>query len=289
MTLGSRTGYLFVAFPLAAITLFTLVPTAAGVLASLFDWNGIGRPRFVGPANFIALFDPSVDPLFWRSVANTVAFALITTPIATIAGFLLALPASADWFVGRTLVRACLFLPTIISIVAVGVLWRWLLSDEIGPVPNALRAIGLRPPNFLQDGLWPMASIMAVQVWRGVGFAFVLYLAAFSGVDRSLTEAAAVDGATGWRSVWHVSRPQVRPTTAFLLITGVIGSLQVFDIVLAMTAQAVSGTTIVLNYSIYDEFRQSRLGYASAIGVVIFALSAALTAAQARLLRERSA
>ncbi len=153
--------------------------------------------------------------------------------------------------------------------------------------PGAIRSVGLRPPSFL-DGSWAFASIVLVQIWRGVGFCFVLYLAALAGVNRNLYEAARVDGASRWAVVRHITWPAVGPMTVFLLVTGVIGALQVFDVVWAMTSRAETDATRVLNLYIFREFKQSRLGYAAAIGVVIFSLTMIVTWAQLRLLRGRT-
>lgn len=280
------TAILFVWFPIAILAVFTLAPTAAGLVLSLFTWDGAGRPAWAGLSNFRGL---ARDPMFWPSVRNTLLFVAGTVPATVLLAFALAVLADAAWFRGRTLVRTCIFIPTIVSVIAVGVVGRAVLQRDGGLVPELMRAAGLTPPGFLDEGYWPLASIMAVQVWRGVGFCFVLYLAALAGVNRSLYEAARVDGASRWSVVRHVTWPQVSPMTVFLLVTGVIGALQVFDIVWAMTLQAESTRTTVLNLQIYREFDRSRYGYASAIGVVIFALTLAATAGQLWVMRGRTA
>jgi ABC-type sugar transport system permease subunit len=286
----SRPGlspYAFVAFPLAILAVFSLAPTAAGLALSLFNWNGSGIPRFVGLENFRGLFS---DPRFTPALRNTLLFVLGTVPASTFLGFLLAVAVHAKWFVGRTLARSLFFLPTVISIVAIGFVWRWLLNDQGGLVPAFLRAIGIsRPPNLLQEGSWPLVSIIIVQIWRGVGFCMVLYLAALSNVNESLYEAAEVDGADRPQVLRHITWPQVAPTTVFLLVTGVIGALQVFDIVWGVTAGTETDSCNVLNLYVLREFQHSRLGYAAAIGVVIFLLTLAATGTQLAVLRRRSA
>ena len=280
----SRSAYLFIALPMAVLFVFTLLPTVAGLALSLFSWDGSGRPAFVGVQNFVQL---ARDESFRPAVRNTLLFVVATVPISVLAAFGLAVIASAPWFRGKTVARTCIFLPTIVSIIAVGVVWRWLLADQGGLLPGAIRSVGLRPPSFL-DGSWAFASIVLVQIWRGVGFCFVLYLAALAGVNRNLYEAARVDGASRWAVVRHITWPAVGPMTVFLLVTGVIGALQVFDVVWAMTSRAETDATRVLNLYIFREFKQSRLGYAAAIGVVIFSLTMIVTWVQLRLLRGRT-
>lgn len=297
MPRSSRNAYAFLAVPLAALFLFTLLPTIAGLLLSFFSWGGSGLPRFVGLENFTNL---SRDPKFLPSLINTLVFVLLSVPLSTALGFVLAVAVNAEWFLGRTFARTALFLPTVASIVAVGFVWRWALDDRGGIIPNLLRAVHIAPPDFLQGGpilsiagldilAWPMLSVIVVQVWRTTGFCMILYVAALQNVHGSLYEAAEIDGASRWSALRHITLPQVAPTTAFLLVTGVIGALQVFDIVWAMTGTIESSATDLLNLRIFREFQQSRLGYAAAIGVVIFTLTAAVTAAHATIANRRSA
>lgn len=301
----SLTPWAFVGFPLAVLIVFTLVPTVVGLALSLFQWGGQGPPRFVGIDNFRSLWH---DPRFWPALRNTIVFVLLTVPASTFIGFALALAVHARWFRAKAAARTMLFLPTIVSIIAIGFVWRWVLESKGGLLPAAIRAAGLEPPDFLQGGpvfsftsksgtgafhyaeyaawfTWPLLSIMLVQVWRTVGFSMVLYLSALSSVSESLYEAAEVDGASRWQVMRRVTWPLVRPMTAFLLITGAIAGLQVFDIVWAITVTAETDATNVLNLYVYREFQQSRLGYAAAIGVVIFSLTIVATVTQLALTR----
>ncbi|MCC6426575.1 MAG: sugar ABC transporter permease [Phycisphaerales bacterium] len=291
---GRRNAYLFLAFPLTVLFIFTLAPTVLGLGLSLFSWAGSGAPRFVGLENFRALLG---DPRFTPALRNTLVFVIATVPPTVLIGFLLAVAVHAKWFVGKTLVRTALFLPTVVSIVAIGFVWRWMLDAQGGMLPIVLRGVGIDPPDFLQGGPvvsffpwleWPMLSVIAVQVWRTIGFCMVLYLAALQGINESLYEAAEVDGAGRWHAMRHITWPQVAPMTVFLLVTGVIGALQVFDIIWAMTNGTETNATVVLNLYVFREFQQSRLGYAAAIGVVIFALTVVATAGQLALVRRRA-
>jgi ABC-type sugar transport system permease subunit len=283
-------AWAFLAVPAAVLGAFVLLPTVLGLAGAFFDWDGSGVPRFAGLANFRALWQ---DARFLPAARNTAVFALLTVPVQVLAGFLLAAAVNAPWFPGKAAARTMLFMPTVVSIIAIGFVWRWMLDREGGLVPSMLRAAGARPPDFLQGGpvlpflpqvSWPMLSIAAVQVWRMAGFCMVLYLAALQAVPASLYEAAEIDGASRWQTLRRITWPSVAPMTAFLAVTGAIGALQVFDVVWAMTAEAESQSTIVLNTLIYREFQQSRFGFASAVGVVIFLATAAILAGP-RLLR----
>ncbi len=140
-------------------------------------------------------------------------------------------------------------------------------------------------PDWLGNSGWGLTTIIVVSIWRGLGFSIVLYLAALTSVPRSLYDAAAVDGAGGWQTLWNVTWPGVRPMTVFLMITGTITALQVFDIVLLMIGKAQQDGTDVLNLYLYREFTANRLGFAAAIGVVVLLMTVVITVAQAWSLR----
>lgn len=293
----SLTAGAFLAFPMAVLFIFTLVPTLAGLVLSCFSWSGSGTPRFVGFENFAGLFS---DARFWPALLNTLVFTLLTVPASTLAAFALAAIVNAPWFRARGIVQAALFLPTIVSIVAIGFVWRWLLDDSGGLLPDMLRSLGLPAPSFLQGGsliaiggvnvlAWPMVSLAAVQVWRTVGLGVILYVAAMQSVSPSLFDAAEVDGAGRWRTLRAITWPSVRPMTVFLLVTGVMGAFQAFDLMWAITGAADSAATDVLNWFAFRQFQQNRLGYAAAAGSVIFALTALATLLQMSFARRREA
>ncbi len=279
----SRNAWFFLAFPLTIIVVFTALPSLAGIVMSFFEWSGGGSPRFIGLENYRAL--NAAGP-FWPALRNTLAFAIVTVPITVGGAFLIAAALNAEWFRGRTTLRTILFIPTIVSIVAIGFIWRWVLDPSpAGLLNHVLEWVGLQRevlPDWLGHSPWGLATIMAVSIWRGLGFCVVLYLAALGGVPRSMYDAAAVDGATSWQTLWHITWPGVRPMSFFLLITGMIGALQVFDIILVMIGTNATGWTDVLNLYLYREFTLNRLGYASALGVVILLLTIVITAIQWR-------
>lgn len=272
---------MMLAFPLTVIAVFTALPTAAGVALSAFEWDGGGAPRFVGLENVRSLL--LADPQFRFALRNTVLFAVATVPLTTIAAFLVAVAVHARWFRGARLAQVILFLPTVVSIVAIGYIWRWILDPHAGLLNGGLAALGLdAAPIWLGDTPWALAAIVFIQVWRNLGFCVVLYLAALAGVPRSPLEAAGVDGAGSWRTTLHITWPSVRPMTIFLLITGAIWALQVFDLVWVLTGGAEQRWTDVLNLHLYREFAANRLGYAATIGVAVLVLSAVVTIVQLR-------
>ena len=286
----TRSAYLFLLFPLGVLFVFTLVPTVLGLALGFFAWDGGPEPRFVGLKNFA---DLAGDAKFGPALKNTLVYVVGSVPPMVLIGFLLAAAVNARWFRGRVIVRTLYFLPTILSVVAIGYVWRWLLEPEAGLLNWVLTLVGFRfehPPDWINNPDTALHSIIAVTVWRGIGFCMVIYLASLATINRSLYEAAEVDGASPGQVLLHITWPQVAPTTIFLFITNVIWSLQVFDIVFVMTGQAENDATNVLNLYIYRLFTYGQLGYAAAVGVVIFAITLGVTALQlAWATRERRA
>lgn len=276
-----------VAFPLAVLAAFVLLPTLLGLSLSFFEWDG-GRnaPVFVGLRQYRLLF--SADPAFAWATLNTVVFVVASVPVTVAAAFLVAVAVHARWFRGRAIARTLLFMPTIVSLAAVGFVWRWILDAQAGVLSWAVRGVAT-PPDWLHEGYWALASIVVVSIWRNIGFCLVLYLAALGNVSHSLYEAAALDGATRSRTIRSVTWPAVAPMTTFLLVTQTISALQVFELVFVLTGQQETDHTSVLNLLVYREFIRGELGYAAAIGGVIFALTALATAAQLLFRRRASA
>lgn len=277
-----------IAVPAGVLIVFVLLPTILGLGLSLFEWGG-GRewPVFIGLRHFQLLF--SRDPGFGWAMLNTFVLVAASVPPTVLGAFLLATIVHARWFRGRALVRTLLFMPTIVSLAAVGFVWRWILDDQAGVASWAVRLFGLAPPDWLNEGYWGLASIVVVSVWRNLGFCLVLYLAALAGVRESLYEAAVLDGAGRVRVLRSITWPQVAPMTTFLVVTQTISALQVFELVFVLTGQQETDYTSVLNLMVYREFIRGELGYAAAIGAVIFGITALATAAQLVLSRRAEA
>ncbi|MCZ6754607.1 MAG: sugar ABC transporter permease [Gemmatimonadetes bacterium] len=281
-----RAGWAFVAFPLTVIFVFTALPTLACVGLSFFDWSGGGVPRFVGLENYRAAL--TRDPQLWLALRNTLVFAIGTVPVTVVLGFLVAVALHARWFRGKAAACTMFFLPTVMSIVAVGFVWQWMLNPRAGLLKVLLGTSGGDLPEFLGDTWLGLGTLIFVQIWRNLGFGVVLYLVALSRVPKSIYDAASVDGAGPWHTTWRITWPTVRPMTAFLLITGAIWALQVFELDLVMTGWSPQRFNDMLNTHIFREFKNGRLGYSATVGVVLLSMIAAITYAQFRWLRAGS-
>lgn len=278
-------AYGFLAFPLLIIAFFVLLPSLGSILLSFFHYDGSSTvpPRFLGLDNYKLLFFS--EPLFWGTVRNTFVFALSVVPLTVGLGFLFALPLNADWFVGRHLVRLLFFLPSVVSIVAIGFVWQWIFNPSFGLLNGLMDSVGLPPQPWLGHPRWAMPCVVLIAVWHGLGFSVILYSAALQNIPAELYEAAGLDGATAWQQAVHVTWPLVAPTTLFLFITGLIAAFQVFDLVYIMTAGGPANATNVLNNLLYRKFIENDLGVAAAISVVIFGIILLITLAQTKLIQ----
>jgi multiple sugar transport system permease protein/raffinose/stachyose/melibiose transport system permease protein len=186
----------------------------------------------------------------------------------------------------RTVFRVGYYLPVVTSIVAIAVIWRFLLDPDFGLVNGLLKQVGVTGPNWLGSPALAMPCIIVIGVWRNLGNTMVLFLAGLQGIPEDVYEAARIDGATPWREFWRVTLPLLRPTVLFVAVITSIGYLQVFEEPLVMTQGGPLNRTLSVSMYLYQEgFNFFHLGYASSIGYTLFVVIAAVTALQFRLLR----
>lgn len=289
----ARTALLFVAPQVIGLLVFTAGPLVASLGLSFTHWDLVApQPTFTGLENWLHLFgDDRIPAVLW----NTVRFILVSTT-----SFLLfSLIAALLTYTPRRMVglyRAALFLPYVLSQIAVGVVWRWMFNSQSGPITLGVELLGIPSPDWLLDPLTAMPSIAMVVTWQTVGYGMTLYISALQGVPMTLLEAATIDGANRWQRFRHVTIPLISPTVFFLSITSLIGAFQLFDPVVAMTGASVGGSgpataggpsnstrTIVLymynQMFNYDE-PISGLGYAAAIAWMLAMLIFIVTAVQ---------
>lgn len=260
---------------------FNIFPILYAAYLSLLNWDGLGQASFAGLANYLELIR---RPDFWNSLAVTAYYAAGVTIFGLMAGLLIALGLNRGVH-GLALYRSAYFTPVITATVAAGIVWTYLFDPVNGPVNIGLRALGLKGPNWLAQPEWAMPAVIVVGVWKRLGFNMVIYLAGLQSIPREYHEAAAVDGAGLWAKFRHVTWPLLAPTTVLLAIMSLIDSFQVFDQVYVMTFGGPLGSTEVLGLYLYREaFRLFHLGYAAAVGWVIFFVVFLVTLLQWRVL-----
>lgn len=258
----------FVGPNISLFTIFIIVPVISALLLSLFEWNLVAPPRFVGLANFVAI---AQDARALNSILRTV-FLIIGGVLPTVLlGFLLAVLIDTK-FRGIRLFRSLYLMPIVISFVASAILWSWIFDPRSGPVNQMLSALGIIGPDWLSSTGWSLPAVTIVMIWLRLPVAILLYLAAIQGVNPSLLEAARIDGANTIARMRHIIWPAVAPVTLFVLITTLRGVLfDSFDVVKVMTNGGPIGSTDILIKYIYDAaFQELRLGYASALSAVLF-------------------
>jgi multiple sugar transport system permease protein len=273
---------------------FLIFPMLYALAMSFSNWNPASLTaelNFTGLQNYQRiLFE---NPLFWVSLRNTIYFALLDVPANLIVALALAvLINSLKRF--PDLFRTLYFLPVLTSAVAAAIIWQWILQPRFGLVNSTLamvfESLGLRVqlPNYLNNSTFAMPSLVAMGVWKGYGYTMIIFLAALQGIPQSLYEAARVDGADGPRCFIHLTLPLLAPAVLFVVLTGIIGTLQVFVPMYLLTKGGPVDATRTVVYILFDEaFVKSRFGYASALSFVLFILIMAVTLLQRRLLQSQ--
>ena len=277
--------YLYILPYFLVFILFLVVPGVAGMVIGLFDWHVVGERSFIGLGNFVELVS---DPVFIAAVKNTLFYTAMYVPVFIVVGLLLALLLNID-FKARGLMRGIIYAPYIFMIPAIGVIWRWFLDTNYGVLNYYLKVIGLPSVRWLTDTRIALKSIVMVISWETVGYSMVIYLAGLQEIPKELYEAALVDGASAWHRFWRITLPQLRPTTFFLFVIGVIGALKTFGQPFMMTAGGPVDSTMTVVMSLYfNGFQYFRMGYAAAISAVLFIGILAFTLLQFRILRQEA-
>ncbi len=262
---------------LAVLGCFFVYPLLLAGYRSFFAWDLLTEPRYVGIEHYRNL---SESGELWAIVGRTLSYSLVVVTLSVSLGLMLAVALNRE---GRlySFVRGAIFSAYIVSWVAVGLLWLWILDGDAGVVAALFSKLGLGRHAWLSDADTALYALAAVSVWKITGYAMVIFLAGLQDIPKSVMEAAALDGASPGRRFWQITFPLLRPTTAFVATTSLILSFQAFDIVRVMTQGGPVQSTTVFVYAIYEQvFMNLRVGRASALTVVFFLLLVALTLLQ---------
>jgi putative chitobiose transport system permease protein len=263
------TPYLFLLPALLLLSLTVFWPALQAFYLSFTDYASLQQsPRWIGLANFRRLW---ADPIFWQTLRNTLLYLAVVVPILVAAPLGLAILANQKlrgmrWF------RAAYYTPVIISMVVAGIAWRWLYAEN-GLLNQLLKYLGLAPEGipWLTSPHWAIFSVMAVTVWKGLGYYMVIYLAGLQSIPAELYEAAALDGSDGLRQHWDITVPLMRPYLILVAIISAIAATKVFEEVYIMTQGGPRNSSKTVVYYLYEQaFQNLEISYACTIGLVLF-------------------
>jgi multiple sugar transport system permease protein len=288
----STVGWAFAAPAMIMLGLFFFVPVLLAFALSLTDFDlyalaDLGDLRFIGIGNYAELLR---TPLFWKALGNTFYFVIVGVPlsIAMSLGAALLLNGATSKLVG--IFRTALFAPVVTTLVAVAVIWTYLLHTRYGLLNYGLEQVGIDPVDWLGDPDWAMPAIILFAVWKNFGYNMVILLAGLQTIPSDLYEAARVDGANAWQRFLHVTLPGLGPMLLLVSILTMAGYFQLFAEPYVMTQGGPVESTVSVLYFMYEQgFKWWNLGFASAVAFILFVIMFAITAIQYRVAQARGA
>jgi multiple sugar transport system permease protein len=285
-------AWMFVAPALAVIGIFFFVPVLAGFALSFTDFDiyalaDLDNLRFVGFANYIELLQ---TPLFWKALGNTLYFVGVGVPLSIVVSLGAALLLNSKLAKFKPFFRVALFAPVVTTLVAVAIVWRYLLHTRSGLINYALESVGVAPVDWLGDPNWAMPAIILFAVWKNFGYNMIIFLAGLQSIPEELYEAARIDGASPWQQLRYVTLPALAPVVLLVSVLTMAGYFQLFAEPYVMTQGGPLQSTVSVLYFMYEEgFKWWNLGFASAIAFLLFVLMFAVTLLQLYVARLREA
>ena len=279
----SYAGWIFVAPALVAIAVFFAVPVASALAMSFTDFDiyalaDLANLRFVGIDNYVRLLH---TPLFWQALLNTLYFVVLGVPLSIVTSLGAALLLHSPLARFKAFYRTALFAPVVTTLVAVAIVWRYLLHPRYGWLNYTLAAFGIDPIDWLGDPHWAMPAIILLSVWKNFGYNMVILLAALQAVPTELYESARIDGAGAWRQLLDITLPALAPVLLLVCVLTMAGHFQLFAEPYVMTQGGPAQRTVTVLYFMYEEgFKWWSLGSASAVAFVLFAIMFTVTLLQ---------
>jgi raffinose/stachyose/melibiose transport system permease protein len=279
---GALTALIFLPPALTLFTLFVIVPIVEAGWYGFYNWNGLAAlDNFVGFENYRQLFGNKV---FGHALINNLLIIIVSLTIQLPLALAMAVLLS-DRLFGAVAFRMLFFLPYILAEVAAGLIWRFMFDGDYGPISHAWQAVGGAPLFILADRNWAFTAVLTVIVWKYFGFHMMLYIAGLQSIDSNLYEAAAIDGANGWQRFRHITLPGLRPMILLSVFFSILGSLHFFDMVVSLTGGGpLNSTHTIVSFLYYFGVGRMRIGFGSAVGVILFVLCATVALGYKKLL-----
>ncbi len=266
--------YLYLAPALLVFLCFTYIPLVITVYMSFTNWDMITKPKFVGMRNYIRMFN---DKNFRIALKNTAVFTLGIVPSQMALALLTAVLLNAKIKL-RNFFRGVFFLPVIVPITVAATVWMFIFSPSYGVLNYLLGKFGMPAIGWLSDPKTALPSLMILAVWQNFGYFTVIFLSGLQSIPGELLEAAELDGANNWQRFWHITFPLLGPSTFLVMIMSIIGGFQVYQTVVLTTEGGPAGSTNVIVFQIYrTAFEYLKMGYASAMAVMLFIILFLLT------------
>lgn len=274
------TPYLFILPNFVIFLFFIVIPALFGFYYAFTEWDGLNEITWIGLDNFKEIFASSE---FWDSLGRTVLYSMITVPLLFAVSLLLAGLLIREIRL-KGIFRAIFYWPTMISFIVVGVTWKWMLGYDFGIINYLLTLAGHEPIKWLTDGFYANLAVIGATVWSRTGFYMVMFIAGLQSIPVSYYEASEIDGANPVRKFLHITLPLLKPTSFLVLILSMIDAFKSYAMVFSLTSGGPNKATTYLVQSIYENaFQENRMGYASALSVVLFAILCTLTFVQFRI------
>lgn len=267
-------AYILISPWLIGFILFTAGPMVASLGLSLTHYDIVSSPQFVGLANYVKMF--AGDPKFWHSLKVTLTYAIVAIPLGLVAGLALALLLNAK-VPGIAVWRTVYYMPSVVSGVAVAILWGYIFNPRFGIIAWILSWFNIRSPGWLDSPDWALPALIVMSLWS-VGGGMIVYLSGLQGIPTVLYDAALVDGANSWQRFWRITLPLITPVIFYNLVTGIIGTFQYFTNAYIMTRGGPAEATLFYNLYLYNNaFRYQSMGYASALAWILLVIVLVLT------------
>ena len=261
--------------------LFIIVPLFQGLRMAFMDWGTFTTPKFVGLENFRRLFK---DDVFLITVKNTVVYSFFTVILLVAASLILAMMLSSNRRKGEKAFRAVFYIPSLLSMIVVGIAWRFILGDELGIINYVARSLGGEPIHFLTDGKLAMASVIFVSVWASAGYYMVMFISGLQAIPGDVYEAARIDGSSSWNTFWRITLPLLKSTLLVVLVLATIASFKAYELITTMTRGGPGYATKFIVQQVYQvAFQEDRMGYASAMSIVLMFIIGAFTLIQFKI------
>lgn len=262
-------GMFFLAPTIIGFLVFTIIPVIMSAIYSLHEYDGITPMEWVSIENYTKLL---TNKEFIKSLGNTIYFAIGTVPVGCFLALFVAVVLNQK-IRGRMFYRSCFFVPTIVSMVAISVVFQQMFNQDYGVMNDILGWFGIPPQKWLASKALAMPVVIFVSIWKGIGVTIVIFLAGLTGIDSQLYEAAEIDGAGAITKFFRITIPMLRSTITFVVINNLISSFQAFDQIYMLTSGGPAKSTQTISYLIYkNAFSYWKMGYASAMAYIMFVI-----------------